>query len=85
MPVYTVIPLRFIRPASPLYSCSTTFCLRAWLMAKSIDGCPAATPKSLAPATVRTTVAVSRNAFAGMHPRCRHVPPNFVPLDNGDP
>ncbi len=40
-------------------------------------GGSACTPNSLAPDTVRNTVAVSRNSLAGMHPRCRHVPPTL--------
>ena len=57
---------------------SRHICLRPWLTAKSTTGCPAWTPNSLAPATVRTTLAVSRNSWPGhnpgagtSHPPCR--------------
>ena len=64
-------------PASPLVKRSTTDCLRAWLTAKSSVGDAADTPNSAAALTVRHTAAVSRNSLAGMHPRCRQVPPTF--------
>ena len=64
-------------PASPFVSRSTTDCLRAWLTAKSRVGELAVTPNSEAALTVRQTAAVSRNSLAGMHPRCRQVPPTF--------
>ncbi len=77
MPSKVTMPRPFMSPARPLKSWSTTFCLRPWLTAKSTTGWPAWTPNSLAPATVRTTLAVSRNSLAGTQPRCRHVPPTL--------
>ena len=38
MPSTVVILRPFIRPCRPFHSWSTTFCLRAWLAAKSIVG-----------------------------------------------
>ena len=38
VPVQVVILRCFMRPARPFHSWSTTFCLRAWLVAKSTDG-----------------------------------------------
>ncbi len=77
MPVTVVILRLFISVWRPFQSWLTTFCLRAWLTAKSTVGCSAWMPNSLAPATVRNTLAVSRNCLAGMQPRCRHVPPTL--------
>ena len=57
------------RPATILF-------LRSWVTAKFTLGAPASMPNSPAWATWRCTAAVSRNAFAGMHPRLRHVPPS---------
>ncbi len=62
--------------AMPLTSPSTMPCLRACVRAKStLAAPPASMPKSLEWSTWRLTAAVSRNAFAGMHPRLRQVPP----------
>ena len=38
-------------------------------------GVDVTTPNSPAPITVRCTVAVSSSSLAGMHPRCKQVPP----------
>ena len=47
-----------------------------WLVRRSSVGCcPASTPNSLAPDTVRSTSAVCKSSLAGMQPRWRHVPP----------
>ena len=74
----TMVILRLFSSAwRPFHSWSTTFCLRAWLTAKSRVGCSAWTPNSLAPATVRNTLAVSSNSLAGMQPRWRQVPPTL--------
>ena len=56
---------------------STTFCLRAWVTAMSMDGALVSTPNTPASATVRKTAAVSSSSFAGMHPTFRQVPPTL--------
>ena len=76
-PSYEAIFRLLISPDRPFHRFSTTFCLRLWLTAKSTGGEPASMPKSLAWATWRLTDAVSRNDLAGMHPRCRQVPPTL--------
>ena len=48
---------------------------RFWVAEKSRVGADVITPNSPACITVRCTVAVSRSSLAGMHPRCKHVPP----------
>ena len=65
----------FTSPVRPLTKPSTIFCLRACATAKSVAPRVAAIPNSAACSTWRLAAAVSRNAFAGMHPRFRHVPP----------
>jgi hypothetical protein len=79
-----------LRPLStdsrPLVSRSITCCLRCCDTDRSRTGCPASTPNSLAPATVRTTSAVCSNSLAGMQPRWRHVPPtrasSIMPIES---
>jgi hypothetical protein len=64
---------------------STTFCLRVWVVPKSMVGSLASMPKVPAWPTVRYTAAVSSSSLAGMQPRCRHVPPtrsrSTMPID----
>ncbi len=68
--------LRFLHiDAMPPTRPATIFCLRFWVTAKLTFGELASMPKSAAWSTWRYTAAVSRNAFAGMQPRLRHVPP----------
>ena len=68
--------LRFLHiDATPPTSPATSFCLRCWVTAKFTFGGLASIPKSAAWSTWRYTAAVSRNAFAGMQPRLRQVPP----------
>ena len=62
--------------AMPPTKPSTMPCLRCCVRANSTVASPLSMPNSLEWSTCRFTAAVSRNAFAGMQPRLRHVPPN---------
>ena len=62
-------------PRGPSVTRSTTVRLRTWDCSRSSDGSPTSIPYSDARCTVRSTSAVCRSSLAGMHPRCRHVPP----------
>ncbi|CAB4599733.1 unannotated protein [freshwater metagenome] len=65
----------FTNPVRPLTNPSTIFCLRACATAKSVEPRIASIPNSAACSTWRRAAAVSKNAFAGIQPRFKHVPP----------
>ncbi len=71
--IVTLRPLR--SPVTPAVSLSMTACLRSSVRCQSSDLGSTMTPKSPACLTVRTIDAVSSSSLAGMHPRCRQVPP----------
>jgi hypothetical protein len=75
MPSRMVIFFDFMKPERLLTMPSTIFCLRACAAPKLTTGADDSMPNSAAWVTCRLTAAVSRNAFAGMQPRLRQVPP----------
>ena len=69
---------RFSSPDRPLCRLPTMPALRLLAAGQSGSGVPPTfTPCSAAWLTVRNTSAACSSAFAGMHPRCRQVPPTF--------
>ena len=79
-PSITVTLRRFSRPDRPLCSWLTIPALRWLAAAQSGSGTtPSGSFTPCAPAcdTVRNTSAACSSALAGMHPRCRQVPPTF--------